>query len=166
MHSSIRINAIFLVQLFSSGCAAANKAADLNHDGEVNNADLQLLIAEFGTSCDGGCKSDLNNDGKTDAADMLLLNQEWGFVNRTTFSTSSITTTKAVPFNLATHEHGDTIWNVNTDAPVLLDAVYYDQLARTAARIALGEEFNEGELTKVRVRKECYSTEMHTCCWG
>ena len=46
---------------------------DLNNDGQVNSADLGLLIAVWGT--DG---ADLNNDGQTNSADLGLLIAFWG----------------------------------------------------------------------------------------
>ncbi len=44
--------------------------ADLNFDGEINTADLGILIAAFGTSNPAG---DANNDGIVDTADLGIL---------------------------------------------------------------------------------------------
>ena len=50
---------------------------DINDDGEVNAADLGLLIGGWG-SCTGACEGDLNDDGVVDAADLGLLIGGWG----------------------------------------------------------------------------------------
>ena len=47
---------------------------DINGDGQVNAADLGLLISGWG----GPGSSDLNLDGSTDAADLGLLISAWG----------------------------------------------------------------------------------------
>jgi len=123
----------------------ANNSADLNNDGEVNTADLLLLTSNVGTACDGDCPTDINNDGVTNSADLLILMQQWGSVSISTEGEAGNNTSEETEEE-ETHDHGNTTWNTN--GPVLLDAVYYDQLARSAARIALGEDLNEGEMTK------------------
>lgn len=120
-------------------------SADLNNDGVVNTADLLLLTSNFGTACDGDCPTDLNNDGVTNSADLLILMQQWGSVNLSTEGETGNNTSEETQEE-ETHNHGNTTWN--TDGPILLDAVYYDQLARSAERIALGEDLNEGEFTR------------------
>ena len=120
-------------------------SADLNNDGVVNTADLLLITSNFGTACDGDCPTDLNNDGVTNSADLLILMQQWGSVNLSTEGETGNNTSEETQEE-ETHNHGNTTWN--TDGPVLLDAVYYDQLARSAERIALGEDLNEGEFTR------------------
>jgi hypothetical protein len=57
--------------LVASGCPA-----DLNDDGEVNGADLGLLIGQWGVCV--GCQADLNGDGIVDGADFGLLIAAWG----------------------------------------------------------------------------------------
>lgn len=49
-------------------------SADLNDDGEVNGADIGLLLADWGFAGAG----DLNGDGTTNGADIGLLLAEWG----------------------------------------------------------------------------------------
>ena len=120
-------------------------SADINNDGVVNTADLLLLTSNVGTACSDDCQTDLNNDGVTNSADLLILMQQWGSVSISTESETGNNTSEETQEE-ETHNHGNTSWN--TDAPVLLDAVYYDQLARSAERIALGEDLNEGEFTK------------------
>lgn len=48
---------------------------DLNGDGQVNAADLGLLIASWGPC--KGCDADLNGDGQVNAADLGLLVAAW-----------------------------------------------------------------------------------------
>ena len=46
---------------------------DLNGDGNVDGADMGLLLAQWGTA-DG----DINGDGTVDGADMGMLLAQWG----------------------------------------------------------------------------------------
>ncbi|MEE2896706.1 MAG: dockerin type I repeat-containing protein [Planctomycetota bacterium] len=48
---------------------------DLNGDGQVNAADLGLLVAAWGPC--KGCAADLNGDGQVNAADLGLLVAAW-----------------------------------------------------------------------------------------
>jgi hypothetical protein len=47
---------------------------DVNGDGDVNGADLGLLLSAWGTDA---CEGDLNGDGTTDGADLGLLLAAW-----------------------------------------------------------------------------------------
>ena len=52
---------------------------DLNDDGDTDQADLGILLADWG--CDdpvNGCAGDLNGDDKTDQADLGILLADWG----------------------------------------------------------------------------------------
>ncbi|MCH2161258.1 MAG: hypothetical protein MK085_05225 [Phycisphaerales bacterium] len=49
--------------------------ADINGDGDVNGADLGLLLALWGPC--PGCPEDLNNDGDINGADLGLLLAAW-----------------------------------------------------------------------------------------
>jgi probable HAF family extracellular repeat protein len=50
---------------------------DLDGDGDVDTADLLLLLGDWG--CAGvGCIGDVDGDGDTDTADLLLLLANWG----------------------------------------------------------------------------------------
>ncbi len=51
-------------------------SADLNGDGNINAADLALLLGNWGPC--GVCPTDLNNDGMVNAADLALLLGRWG----------------------------------------------------------------------------------------
>ena len=52
-------------------------AADLNGDGEVNGADLALVLAAWGQPC-LGCAADINGDGEVNGADLALILAGWG----------------------------------------------------------------------------------------
>ena len=52
---------------------AASTAADLNHDGVVNAADLAMLLTAWGPCESTPCPADLNGDGRVDAADLTIL---------------------------------------------------------------------------------------------
>ena len=49
--------------------------ADLNGDGQVNGADLGLMLAEWGPC--SGCDGDLTGDGQVNGADLGLLLADW-----------------------------------------------------------------------------------------
>jgi len=52
---------------------------DLDGDGDTDQADLGILLADWG--CDdpvNGCVADLNGDDKTDQADLGILLADWG----------------------------------------------------------------------------------------
>ena len=64
--------------LFLSTSAVAAHAGvcpgDLNNDCQVTQADLGILLADFGcTAGVGNCPGDVNGDGKTDQADLGIL---------------------------------------------------------------------------------------------
>ncbi len=48
--------------------------ADINHDGEVNGADLASVLGQWGTAG----SADLNNDGTVDGQDLATLLGAWG----------------------------------------------------------------------------------------
>lgn len=49
---------------------------DLTQDGEVNGADLAILLGEWGV-CEN-CESDINEDGQVNGADLSLVLSSWG----------------------------------------------------------------------------------------
>ncbi len=49
---------------------------DLDGNGAVNSADLNILLSDFG--CIGACQGDINADGATDSADLNLLLAAFG----------------------------------------------------------------------------------------
>ncbi len=60
-----------------SGLLVSNgPASDLNGDGQVNGADLGLLLASWGPC--SGCPEDLNGDGQVTGADLGLMLADWG----------------------------------------------------------------------------------------
>jgi hypothetical protein len=57
---------------------AVTCVGDLNDDGEVNSADLDLLMSRFGQSVTPGTNGDLNSDGVVNDGDLRLLTAEMG----------------------------------------------------------------------------------------
>lgn len=56
--------------------APTGNPADLNGDGQINGADLGLLLSAWGPCT--GCAADLNGDGQVNGADLGLLLSAWG----------------------------------------------------------------------------------------
>ena len=56
--------------------AATTCPGDLNRDGHTDQADLGILIADWG--CTSDCAGDCDNDGDTDQADLGILLAHWG----------------------------------------------------------------------------------------
>lgn len=54
------------------------KSADFNADGEVDFADLLVLLAAWGPCALPECPTDLNGDGATEFMDLLVLLSVWG----------------------------------------------------------------------------------------
>jgi|LauGreDrversion4_2_1035121.scaffolds.fasta_scaffold09632_5 hypothetical protein len=52
--------------------------SDLNDDGQVDGADLGILLGAWGPCGAGACPSDLNGDGQVDGADLGILLGAWG----------------------------------------------------------------------------------------
>jgi len=66
-------NQILWTNLFESPACTG----DLDGDGDTDQADLGILLADWG--CTGGdCPGDLNADGNTDQADLGILLADWG----------------------------------------------------------------------------------------
>jgi hypothetical protein len=51
---------------------------DLNGDGEVNGADLGLILGAWGPCTATPCTGDLNGDGNVNGADLGLILGAWG----------------------------------------------------------------------------------------
>jgi hypothetical protein len=51
-------------------------AADLDGDGDTDQADLGVLLADWG--CTSGCAGDIDGDDDTDQADLGILLSDWG----------------------------------------------------------------------------------------
>ena len=49
---------------------------DLDHDGDVDQADLGILLADWG--CTSDCVGDLDGDDDTDQSDLGVLLAHWG----------------------------------------------------------------------------------------
>ncbi len=56
----------------SPGCCPG----DVNCDGEIDGADLGLLLGSWGPC--GGCPADINGDGQVNGADLGLMLGAWG----------------------------------------------------------------------------------------
>ncbi len=54
----------------------ADKAEDLDKDGAVDSADLNMLLGEFG--CTSGCTADIDGDGSVGSADLNMLLAAFG----------------------------------------------------------------------------------------
>ena len=126
----------------------ATTNADLNNDGVVDTTDLIALSSTMGTSCEGECPTDLNQDGIVDSADLMELMGQWGavpgYVSQDTQPTVDDTNTTRDP-------NRDMSWQGK--APVLLDAIYFDQYTRLFshggyARWNNAEQYNQGEFTQ------------------
>jgi len=64
-------------QLVTLSSADLFLCGDLNHDGCVDNADLGILLTDWG--CTGGdCPGDCDGDGDTDHADLGIVLTYWG----------------------------------------------------------------------------------------
>ncbi len=58
---------------------AAEPSPDLDNDGDVDAADLAILLGNWGPCADcGNCPADLNGDCVVDAADLAILLGNWG----------------------------------------------------------------------------------------
>jgi hypothetical protein len=53
-------------------------AADFNGDGEINGADLGMIIAAWGPCGSSTCPADITGDGTVDGADLGLFLNYWG----------------------------------------------------------------------------------------
>ena len=68
----------WLIILSNSGNNGPELIADLNGDGQVNGADLGLMLSQWGTCSPGSsCIGDLTGDGVINGADLGLLLIEW-----------------------------------------------------------------------------------------
>ena len=58
------------------------KSPDIDHDGDVDGADLALLAADMNSSCPayGSCAGDINDNGQVDEADMQIFASAFGGV--------------------------------------------------------------------------------------
>ncbi|MDW8106417.1 MAG: DVUA0089 family protein, partial [Armatimonadota bacterium] len=67
---TIRLRGAYFVR--QSGCQAPACQGDANNDGRVNNADLLIVLFNFGQS-GFGVQGDVNNDGTVNNADLLIV---------------------------------------------------------------------------------------------
>jgi hypothetical protein len=130
--------------------ASAAPMADFNNDGNVDATDLVALVGNLNASCEDGCLTDLNEDGYTDIADLMELMSQWGPVPN--WSPEETVEEEMTQNPTPTRdENRDMSWQ--GQAPVLLDAIYYDQLTEHLNRGGYDRwhtaiEYNQGEFTK------------------
>ena len=65
-----------LLELPAAFECAGSCPADLNNDGQVDAADLAILLGAWGPN--PGSPADINGDGNVDAADLAVLLGSWG----------------------------------------------------------------------------------------
>jgi hypothetical protein len=54
-------------------------AADFDHDGDVNDTDMMLFMAEYGRAiCSNSCDGDFDSDGDVDGVDFTLIGKSYG----------------------------------------------------------------------------------------
>ena len=61
--------------VLAAECLDCGTTGDLDGDGDVDGADLGLLLGDFGIS--GPSIADLNHDGRVDGADLGILLGAW-----------------------------------------------------------------------------------------
>jgi len=125
---------------------APASSADFNNDGVVGTIDLITLTSNIGTACEGECSTDLNNDSVTNQQDVLVLMQLWGAVEGWIDPAASVQAQTDNNDNQQSDQTRDMSWQ--GQSPVLLDAIYFDQLSSNEQRSLYAEELNQGEQTK------------------
>ena len=127
--------------------ASATPVADFNNDGNVDTTDLVTLVSNLNAACSDECVTDLSEDGITDTTDLMLLMQQWGPVPGWVDDTPDEQQDAYAPIRDANR---DMSWQ--DEAPVLLDAIYYDQYTEFLHyggynRWNPANEYNQGEHT-------------------
>jgi hypothetical protein len=51
---------------------------DFDSDGDVDLADLSILLADYGCTSPGPCVADIDGDGDTDLGDLSILLSNYG----------------------------------------------------------------------------------------
>jgi hypothetical protein len=60
------------------GSTGATCPGDLDGDGDTDQGDLGILLADWGCAPPNDCPGDLDGDGHTDQADLGILLADWG----------------------------------------------------------------------------------------
>jgi len=131
--------------------ALANQTADFNNDGNIDAMDLVALTSTLNSTCEGNCPTDLNEDGNIDTADLMILMGQWGPVPGWVPSDETegpVFEEEDAPFERDPNR--DMSWQ--NAAPVLLDAIYFDQYTELFHhggydRWHNAQEYNQGEHT-------------------
>ena len=128
--------------------ATASQIADFNNDGNVDGSDLVALTSNLNTICDGDCPTDLDENGHTDINDLMNLMGQWGPVP------NYVPQDQDQDQDQDTTQHRDPNRDMSWQgqAPILLDAVYYDQYTEFFShggpwRWNTAQEYNQGEFT-------------------
>ena len=134
---------------YTVSLASASQIADFNNDGNVDASDLVLLVGNLNVSCEESCPTDLNEDGVTNITDLMELMAQWGPVPDWE-PEEELEEDETNP-SPTRDENRDMSWQ--GQAPVLLDAIYYDQLTEHLHRGGYDRwhpaiEYNQGEYTK------------------
>lgn len=67
------------IRAAAAGSSPSCCPTDLNCDGEVNGADLAILLSAWGPCpSSGSCPADFNANGSVDGADLATLLATWG----------------------------------------------------------------------------------------
>ena len=135
--------------LIVSFAPATSPIADFNDDGVVNSSDLVALTSTLGLTCEGNCPTDLNLDGLVDTSDLMILVEQWGSVPN--WQPQEQEEAPAPATSSPRDPNRDMSWQ--GQAPVLLDAIYYDQYTKLFShggysRWHNAEEYNQGEFTQ------------------
>ncbi len=118
----------------------AASSADFNNDGDVNAIDLLTIMSNLGQHCNADCTADLNNDGVVSSADIMALMQQWGPV-------ADYVAPVTEPDEAVTRDpNRDMSWQGQD--PILMDAIYYDDLSRSQQRRDLATALNQGSQTR------------------
>lgn len=54
---------------------------DIKGDGDIDGADLAMLLADLEAGCSGNCRGDLDGSGLVDVADVILFTEYFGRFN-------------------------------------------------------------------------------------
>jgi len=54
---------------------------DIKGDGDIDGADLALILEDLETACSGECQGDLDGNGVVDVADVVLFTEYFGRSN-------------------------------------------------------------------------------------
>ncbi|HIB00623.1 MAG TPA: hypothetical protein EYO31_01720 [Phycisphaerales bacterium] len=124
----------------------AASSADIDNNGDVNAMDLLSITSFLGQACDSDCAADLNNDGVVNTADIMELMQQWGPVADYVAPVTEPAPETEPEESVTRDPNRDMSWQGQD--PILMDAIYYDDLSRSQQRRNLATELNQGSQTR------------------